>query len=165
MLWSWENIQVNTNPIHTHTYAQAPNIGCTFKHTYLLCKPAGVGGEEALNAGGPQPLPWLGWMALTDLCRQGKERELARDGERMGEGDVAEEWCGKSSRIYVCSLCAGWVSKWYNVSVTLRRNLLSNCPVAMAFHVLAAVSSRRAVWLHSLTVCTLCCAMSGWHWH
>lgn len=30
--------------------------------------------------------PWLGWMALTDPYRQGKERELARDGESMGGG-------------------------------------------------------------------------------
>lgn len=78
----------NTNPIRDTHLNRLPNIDCTLKHTYLLCKPAGVGGEEALNADRLHP-PWLGWMALTDLYRQGKERELARDGESKGEGDVA----------------------------------------------------------------------------
>lgn len=82
--------ETNTNLMHNTHLNRHPNIDRTLKHTYLLCKPAGVGGEEALNVGCPHP-PWLGWMALTDPYRQGKERELARDGENMGEGDAAGE--------------------------------------------------------------------------
>lgn len=119
-----------------------PNIACTLKHMYLLCKPAGVGGEEALNA-------WCGWMALTDLHRQGKERELARKWEHMGEG----EWCGKSYRIYVCLLCAGSDPKWhYNVSVALW-GLLSNCPVAASctVHIMVSLCVGCMCWLCGLS--------------
>lgn len=38
-----------------------PNIDCTIEHTYLLCKCAAVGGEEALNAGCPRPPGLAGW--------------------------------------------------------------------------------------------------------
>lgn len=50
--------------MHNTHLNRHPNIERTLKHTYLLCKPAGVGGEEALNVGCPQPP--LAWLDGTD---------------------------------------------------------------------------------------------------
>lgn len=50
----------------------------------------------------------LAWLDGTDwsIKTAAEERELARDRESMGEGDVAGRWCGKSCGIYVClSMC------------------------------------------------------------
>lgn len=71
---------MNTNPCIRHTE--------THVFIVLTCRTVGV---EAVNAGSPQLPPLARLDGLTDLHRQGKERELARDGERMGEGDVAGE--------------------------------------------------------------------------
>lgn len=119
------------NSMHATHLNRPSNTPRALKHTYFLCKPAGVGGEEALNAGCPPPPTLLAWLDGTDWSIPTGE-ELARDGETTGEGDVgspAEYMSAHYGHDHRCKLATEqicdtrfWRFGWFTaVDLPLRR--------------------------------------------
>lgn len=104
--------ETNTNPVHNTHLNRHPNIDRTLKHTYLLCKPAGVGGEEA-----PPPA----WLDGTDWSIQtGEGKRVSERWREHGGGRCSRRVMWEVLRdICLLILCRILDAKWhYNISVT-----------------------------------------------
>lgn len=113
--------------MHNTHLNRHPDIERTLKHTYLLCKPAGVGGENALNVGCPQPP--LAWLDGTDWSIQtGEGKRNSRRWSEHGGGRCSREGDVGSPTEY---MSAQYVqNQMQNDIITFLWYRLSDCPMA-----------------------------------